>query len=179
MGEKKVNFLIKLFNKVFNGLLIIIFSSMTLIVFFNVILRYIFHSGITWSDEGSRYLFVWLVFLGAIAALKQHAHLGVDLLVGKVSINYQKILFVISNIVIIISLIISLWGLYEMIQLDKNIPSSAMGIPINVLPLAAVIASFLMIIISILQVINFVILNKDAPPWIENNDENSTRGLSE
>lgn len=45
-------------------------AIMVVLVFGNVVLRYFFNSGITWSEEMSRYLFIWLTFLGAIGAFK-------------------------------------------------------------------------------------------------------------
>ena len=56
-------------------------AVMVVLVFGNVVLRYAFNSGIAISEELSRWLLVWLTFLGAIVALREHAHLGVDTLV--------------------------------------------------------------------------------------------------
>ena len=56
-------------------------AVMVVLVFGNVVLRYGFNSGITISEELSRWLLVWLTFLGAIVAVREHAHLGVDSLV--------------------------------------------------------------------------------------------------
>ena len=56
-------------------------AVMVVLVFGNVVLRYAFNSGIAVSEELSRWLLVWLTFLGAIVALRRHAHLGLDTLV--------------------------------------------------------------------------------------------------
>jgi hypothetical protein len=56
---------------------------MVVMVFGNVVLRYGFNSGITVSEELSRWLFVWMTFLGAMVALREHAHLGTDTLVSR------------------------------------------------------------------------------------------------
>lgn len=58
-------------------------TLMVVLVFGNVVLRYAFNSGITVSEEMSRWLFVWLTFMGGVVALEQHAHLGTDMLVGR------------------------------------------------------------------------------------------------
>jgi TRAP-type C4-dicarboxylate transport system permease small subunit len=58
-------------------------AFMVVLVFGNVVLRYGFNSGITVSEELSRWLFVWMTFLGAVVALKEHAHLGSDMLVSR------------------------------------------------------------------------------------------------
>src|SRR3954465_13504124 len=61
----------------------VLLAAMVVLVFGNVVLRYVFNSGITVSEELSRWAFVWLTFLGAIDALLNHAHLGVDTLVKR------------------------------------------------------------------------------------------------
>ena len=63
---------------------------MVVLVFGNVLLRYGFNSGITLSEEVSRWLFVWLTFLGAIVALKEHGHLGSDLVVSHLPVWAKK-----------------------------------------------------------------------------------------
>lgn len=66
-------------------------ALMVLLVFGNVVLRYIFNSGISVSEEMSRWLFVWLTFLGGIVALREHAHLGTEILVSKLNATGKKI----------------------------------------------------------------------------------------
>src|SRR5690606_7768513 len=46
--------------------LVLLMAGMALMVFLNVVLRYGFNSGLTWSEELSRYFFVWLTFIGAV-----------------------------------------------------------------------------------------------------------------
>ena len=66
-------------------------ALMVLLVFGNVVLRYIFNSGISVSEEMSRWLFVWLTFLGGIVALREHTHLGTEILVSKLNATGKKI----------------------------------------------------------------------------------------
>ena len=71
-------------------------AVMVVLVFGNVVLRYVFNSGITVSEELSRWLMVWLTFLGAIVALREHSHLGVDTLVRALPPMGKRICFVLS-----------------------------------------------------------------------------------
>ena len=57
--------------------------AMVVLVFGNVVLRYAFNSGISTSEELSRWFFVWLTFLGAVVALREHAHLGTEIVVAR------------------------------------------------------------------------------------------------
>lgn len=62
---------------------VVILIIMVALVFGNVFLRYAFNSGITVSEELSRWLFVWLTFFGSIYALREHQHLGSDFLLSR------------------------------------------------------------------------------------------------
>jgi TRAP-type C4-dicarboxylate transport system permease small subunit len=63
---------------------------MVMLVLGNVVLRYTFNSGITVSEEVSRWLFEWLTFLGAVVALREHAHLDSDMQESRLSPAGQK-----------------------------------------------------------------------------------------
>ena len=72
-------------------------AVMAVLVFGNVVLRYAFDSGIAVSEELSRLLFVWLIFLGAILASVQHAHIGFDALVKRLPLAGRKLLVVLTG----------------------------------------------------------------------------------
>src|SRR6266849_691280 len=76
-------------------------AVMVALVFGNVVLRYVFNSGITMSEELSRWLLVWLTFLGAIVALRQHAHLGADTLVRMLPVRGKWLCFVVSYLLML------------------------------------------------------------------------------
>lgn len=69
--------------RLLEALLALGLALMVLLVFGNVVLRYAFDSGITVSEELSRWLFVWLTFLGAVVAIHERGHLGSDMLVSR------------------------------------------------------------------------------------------------
>ena len=69
----------------------IMLAMMMVLVFGNVVMRYGFNSGITLSEELSRWLFVWLTFLGAIIALNERGHLGTDTVVSCLPVLGKKV----------------------------------------------------------------------------------------
>lgn len=73
-------------------------AIMVVLVFGNVVLRYTMNSGITVSEELSRWLFVWLTFMGAVVALREHGHLGTDILVSRLPPTGKKICLVIAQV---------------------------------------------------------------------------------
>jgi TRAP-type C4-dicarboxylate transport system permease small subunit len=85
-----------LYCRLLKAVIVACLAVMVVLVFGNVVLRYAFNSGITVSEELSRWLLVWLTFLGAIVALREHAHLGVDTLIKALSPAGKRGCFVLS-----------------------------------------------------------------------------------
>ena len=77
--------------KLLEVLLVVLMAAMVVMVFGNVVLRYAFNSGITFSEELARWAFVWMTFLGAIVALKDNGHLGTDMLIGRLGTRGKKV----------------------------------------------------------------------------------------
>ncbi len=73
------------YEKILEAILAINLVVLSCIVFINIILRYGFQTSILSVDELSRYLFVWLTFIGAIVAFMDNAHVQVTFLVEKLS----------------------------------------------------------------------------------------------
>ncbi len=91
---------IDLFFQGLEWLLALLLAGMTIMVFGNVVLRYGFRSGIDVSEELSRFFFVWLIFLGAIVAMRRNMHMGFDLVLHVVGPNTQRVLLTIANLLI-------------------------------------------------------------------------------
>src|SRR5688500_11689339 len=87
--------------RLFGLLMVLSLGLMVLMVFGNVVLRYGFNSGITVSEELSRWLFVWMTFLGALVALRSHGHLGTDSLVSRLPVAGKKICLGISHLIML------------------------------------------------------------------------------
>ena len=48
----------------------ILILAMTLLIFWQVVCRYVMNNSLTWSEELGRYFFVWITFIGLPVALK-------------------------------------------------------------------------------------------------------------
>jgi TRAP-type C4-dicarboxylate transport system permease small subunit len=111
---------IDLFYKCLEFLLIFLLSSMAIMVFLNVVLRYGFNSGLNVSDELSRYFFVWLTFIGAVVAFREHSHVGVETLVMLFGRKGRVICMILSNIVIIGVSAIFFWGTWKQAPINAT-----------------------------------------------------------
>jgi TRAP-type C4-dicarboxylate transport system permease small subunit len=105
---------------------------MVVLVLGNVVLRYAFNSGLTLSEELSRWLFVYLVFLGAVVALRERAHLGVDSLVNALSPRGRRGCLVASLLLMLWAnwlLVKGSWA-QTLINLETTAPAS--GLPVAI-----------------------------------------------
>jgi len=81
-------------------LVIVILAAMAIMVFANVVLRYATDHSIEWVEEVSRYLMIWLTFLGAGLVLRYGGHIGIDTLQKSFPRYAVALRFVILAIVI-------------------------------------------------------------------------------
>ena len=113
----------------FLGVVMAVFLAvMVVLVFGNVVLRYGFNSGITMSEELSRWLFVWVTFLGAIVAMKEGAHLGSDTLVSRLSVRGQKVCLVLSHLLMLFVCWLLFKGSWELVKINLDATSAVMEV---------------------------------------------------
>jgi TRAP-type transport system small permease protein len=126
-------------TRIFNGycrgleaLMALMLAIMVVMVFGNVVLRYGFNSGITVSEEVSRWLFVWMTFLGAIVAVREHGHLGTDMLVARLPTWGKKLCLVVGHLLMLFASWLLLTGSWQqtLINWDVSAPTTGASVAI-------------------------------------------------
>lgn len=107
-------------------------AVMVVLVFGNVVLRYGFNSGITVSEELSRWLFVWLTFLGAVVALKEHGHLGSDMLVSRLPPMGKRVCLVVGQILMLYMTWLLLKGSWEQARINWAVEAPVSGLSVSI-----------------------------------------------
>ncbi len=120
--------LIDLFFKLLELLVVMALVAMVVMVFGNVVLRYGFNSGITISDEMSRYCFIWLTYIGAMIAMREKGHLGVDTLVKHLPVLGKKVCLFLSESLMLWCNGLFLLGTWKMHDLQVTNVSPVVGI---------------------------------------------------
>ena len=80
------------FLRLNRALLMLLLALMAILVFANVVLRYTTGDSIVWAEELSRYLMIWLTFLGAGLVLRYGGHLAIDNLQNVASAGIGRLL---------------------------------------------------------------------------------------
>ena len=135
--------LLDLYCKLLIALMAFALATMVVLVFGNVILRYVFNSGITVSEEVSRWLFVWITFMGAVVAIKERAHLGTDVLVSRLSARGKKVCLVVAHVLMLYVCWLVLQGSLEQTKINLEVLA-----PSTQLPLAIVYSAGIMFSVS-------------------------------
>lgn len=152
---------IKKIFKIILDIIEIYVPSILFIIFFTfyiiqVLLRYIFHGSLMWSQEIIQYSYIWIVFLGACLAFRNNEHLALSVIYDLVPSKIQKIFDIIQNLVIGVSFILIMPSIYHYFKFLSNRLTHGMELPQHYMNFVFII--FLVIIIgrSINTVINII-----------------------
>ncbi|MDK2878005.1 MAG: TRAP-type transport system small permease protein [Thermoanaerobacteraceae bacterium] len=110
MGVKNLGKVGSFFQKIIEFVTSVSLVLLSVICFMNVILRYIFKIGLSWSEEVALALFLWIIFLGAILASVEKLHIRVDLIIGLLSKKIRRILEILVLLIVIYALYILFKG---------------------------------------------------------------------
>lgn len=92
-------------------------SVMAVLVFANVIARYIFNHSLAFSDEMSTYLFVLMSFMGTAIAARRNAHLGLSILTDHMNPRMRTVVNIITyGIAALFCLLIIIFGIQMVIS---------------------------------------------------------------
>lgn len=142
-------------EKVLNIIMASLLGIMTILVFANVVLRYIFHSGIPWGEEFSRIFFIWMVFIGAISVFKDNNHIKIDILLNHVPGIPRKVLLLIGDLLILFVLALFLQGSWKLTLANYINRYPASGLPLSYVYIVGVIASLAMginVLVNIIKI---------------------------
>ncbi|KAF0222784.1 MAG: C4-dicarboxylate transporter DctQ [Erysipelotrichaceae bacterium] len=93
-----------------NGVIVIGLLSVTFVLFINVVLRIIFKEGLVWAEEYSRMAIIWIVLGGSSAAVREDVHMRITAITD--FYKNEKFKFVINFIVILISIVFTVFLFY-------------------------------------------------------------------
>lgn len=137
-------------------------SAMAIILFIQVILRYVFRSPLFWSEEMSRLLFVWLTFVGASAVLRRRMHIAVDIVPLSLSEKPRRILeMILLALLGVFSVAMLFYGTMMAKQFWKML-TPALRLPRGLYFLAVSVGGLCLIVETFHQVLQELKLTKDS-----------------
>ena len=130
--------LANLYFLILKALIALLLAAMCLMVFGNVVLRYLFNQGLTASDELSRLFFVWLTFVGAAIAIRERGHIGVDMLVRRLPPLGARLCLVLAHGLMLWAVWLMLQGSWKQAMINLNVASPTLGLSMSLFYFAGV-----------------------------------------
>ena len=135
-----------IFDRTLSIVVAVILAVLTLTMFVQVLLRYVFGGALDWSVEIGRYLFLWFCFLGFSITLRRGGHVSVRFIVDLFPLWVQRMLLIISDICIFIFLGFIIVEGGFLTHIIRNNISPVMQIPMCYVYIVIPISGILLII---------------------------------
>lgn len=101
------------FDKAIDFAMALALLSMVVVVFAQVFFRYALNFPLSWPEEFSRILIVWLSFIGGYIAMRENRHVGFNLLLEKLPGKLRAIVSMVAQVLVITFLFVFIkegWG---------------------------------------------------------------------
>ena len=135
------------------ALLILLMGAMTLLIFSEVVLRYIFLSPITWYDEFAGYMLVWVTFLGSVVALHRRRHIGFETVVEALPPIWQRAATLLDYLLIIVfQVVLIVYGWRLTFELTGEM-AITLPIPIGFVHVVLPVSGLMMLIVCLVQIV--------------------------
>lgn len=133
-------------NSLIEKILFVLLTCMTIIVFIQVLFRYLLNAPLYWTEEAARYIMIWIVFLGASIGIRRGAHLGFTALVDRSGKKTRRILALVSSLgLLAYSLNITYYGTIITLQNTQQL-SPGLQMPVAFVYLCLPVGGILCII---------------------------------
>lgn len=140
-------------EKAYKTVLILLTIFMFITVAYNVFMRFVINQSVGWADELSRFIFIWISFLGAVLAYKNDEHVGLGFVVDKIrSPRIRRIIGVFQQSLILLLLLFLTYYGYTASTTVMNV-SPALAIPMSWVYLIVPLCGFLMCLLGVAKLI--------------------------
>ena len=128
-------------NKFLDALCVVCMALILLLVVLQVVMRYVFNSPLTWSEELAVYVMIWLTFIGSLICMRDKEHIEVTILVDHLPRPLQRIVVAFSRLASVFFLLVVAYYGFELVMENMTVTSPAnkisMGLVYTIIPLSS------------------------------------------
>lgn len=146
---KTLKWCIDKIEMIIKAVLSMLFVIMVGSIFYQIVLRYIFHSANAWSEELARYTFVWQMLLGASLAVRKTRHMQIDFFVNKLPPLIKIAVDLAMKAVMLFFFVVIAKKGVELFYLTRRQLSTGLEMPMSWVYLSIPIGAVLMIIFTL------------------------------
>ena len=112
-------------------LLLVFYAFVVTVIFIEVIRRFVFHYSSIWGEETARYAFIYLVWIGAAAAVKDRAHIRIDIIFKFLPTKAIAILYLLGDVITLVFACAALYWSFESVSTSIRFDAATHGLRIN------------------------------------------------
>ncbi len=133
-------------------LLLCFYSFVVLVIFIEVVRRFVFAYSSLWGEETARYAFIYLVWIGAAAAVRDRAHIRIDIITHYLPPRGVALIYLLGDLATLVLACVALYWSTDPVLVSLKFGSVTDGLRIvKALFLIAVPFGFLIILIRVVQ----------------------------
>ena len=140
------NKIVSAFDRLEEIILVTMFSGMVLVIFYQVVMRYVFNNSSSWSEELGKFLFVWISWLGISIGARRREHIKISLLVDMMAFKAARITNMVTEGIVILISGMTAYYAYTLVLSQNSTPFAAIKISMSWGYLAVCIGCILMCI---------------------------------
>lgn len=137
--------------KIMERLSAVLLGLMCVIVFTNIVCRYVFNFSFAWCDEISTFLMIWICFLGSALAYAKNEHMGLDILVKKLPPRGERIMKIVVDLMALFCILLMGQGGYSLMIKMKNWTAPASGLSYSFLYAVVPLSMLVFLILNIFK----------------------------
>jgi len=132
-------------ERVVEWLMALALAVMVVVIGANVVLRYVFNTGMPAAEEIARLMFVWMIFLGAILALAHGAHLGMEIIQAHLPAPVRRTCAIVSHVLMLYALWLFLQGSWQQTVIGMDTYSTVLHFPTALMAASGLLCSIVML----------------------------------
>ena len=152
---------VKAIDKIIYYFLVLLMAVMSVLGVFQVVGRLV---GVvpSWTEEAIRFLFIWASCVGAAIGIKEHIHIGIDILVNLLPFVARKVVDIVVQLgLIAFDVFIIKFG-FDMVARTMTQASPALRLPMAYVYLAVPVMGILGLYYSISEIVRIIRAKKEV-----------------
>jgi TRAP-type C4-dicarboxylate transport system permease small subunit len=141
--------LLRSIRKATESAIVLLFAALVIVVFFQVVARYVFNSPPAWSEELARFLQVWIILLTSPLCIRKGSHLAVDYLDGRLGQPARRLIEIAVGLLVSLYVAVVTVSGIRLLTAGRFQVSPAIGIPMSLIYVVIPLSGMLMLLESL------------------------------
>ena len=143
-------------------IIVFLFALLVVVVFYQVLSRYLFNEPPSWTEELARYFQVWIILLASSVCIRKGSHLAVDYFGHRFSMGIKRIINIAMNILIVPYILVVIVFGWKLMVVGQYQLSPALQVKMSFVYVIFPLSGILMFLEAIIRTFHSIRLRTDG-----------------